>query len=175
VVLDAARGTDVRFVRVVCVVAPTDRWAPGLEDTVLGFATWTAHKSLAAEPVRLAAGTIDGDAPAGGADSHFRQGFASAETGTGVAGFHELGFVGGEGLACSLGCVESGASSEECARIAKESHVEAAFSAQPPANWIVRVGLFVAERPVQSGALGLVVGGAILATWIARRPRFARG
>lgn len=170
VVLDERRGDAERFVRVACVTAPTDRWAPGLEDTVLGYATWIAHKSLAAEPIRLAAGA----ARAASRPSHLRQPLASADAAWRVSGAHELGFVGASstGLVCSFACVEREAS-EACARVARESRVEASFQPEPPPSLAVRALLGAAAHPLLAGAIVGVAGLGVAALWIARRERGA--
>lgn len=163
---------DVQL-RGACIRAPSDRWAPGVEDLVLARATDLARGQLGLEVEAWFGGPIERDGP------RFTQRLEGSGRRAGAPfaalGKHVLGFVGDrrDATACSVVCVEP-AGGRRCRELVDSVEAVGSFvDAPPPSPW-VRLVLASAEHPtaalVAAAALSLAVVGALLAT----RPRPAR-
>lgn len=150
-------------VRAACVVAPSDRWAPGVEELVLGRATGLAIAGLGAAVDRWEPSSI---AASGG---RFEQRVTGRAGDREVAIIrHTLGFVGPghDVLLCSVGC--SGAA---CGEVLSATEVAGPLVGPPPPSVLVRAALLAAERPYEAGAALAVACGALVAVIVARRPK----
>jgi hypothetical protein len=163
---------DGARVRVACVRAPSDRWAPGIEELVLArasdiargasgaaLATWTAGA-----PARVGlvfSQRLDGSGERGGAPVL-------------AAGRHLLGFRGPdhEALLCSVVCTAPRAA--ECGAVAESAVLEGALVGEPPPTWWVQALLFAAERPRLAGGGALLAALVLTAVILWRRPRVPR-
>lgn len=163
-------------VQAACVVAPSDRWAPGLEELVLGRATGLATASLSAPVERWEPAAIERS------EGRFEQRLAGRRAGVEVAAIrHSLAFVGAdhEVLLCSIGCASgasgaSGASSASggaCSEILSRSELTGALVGPPPPSLLVRAVLLAAERPYECGAGAAALAVAVIAALLARRPK----
>lgn len=157
-------------VRVVCAMAPSRGWAPGVEQIVMGRASQIARGAIGGEIARFDATDT---APVG---LRFEQRFeADVARGTEHAraiGKHVLGFAGEakDAIVCSVVCVEPEAQ-QGCRALIDGAKTEGAWVEPPPASVAVHAILMAAERPVEAMA---IVGAAtilIAALVIARRPR----
>jgi hypothetical protein len=158
-------------VHVACVEAPSDRWAPGMEDVVFGVANGVAHRSMS-ERLTLEqweAGEIVSK------DQHFEQklsGKAKAEgSAVKLLGKHVLGFEGAkrEVVLCSVLCDEP-RDHEGCADIIAQANLEG-LVAPPPPSLLVQAVFFAAERPLDAAGILSVVGLLIVGVILAKRPR----
>ena len=151
-------------VRVGCVVAPSDRWAPGVEELVLGRATGLATGGLGAAVERWEASAITAR------EGRFEQRIVGRAGGREVAGVaHTLGFVGAshEVVLCSVGC----AGGEVCREVLGATRVTGELVGPPPPSALVRGVLLAAERPYEAVAVVGAVGVAVVAVLLARRPK----
>lgn len=170
--LDRTYAAEGLRLRVVCVVAPPSRWAPGLEEPVLELATYHATRALGVPLGALRAGPIVRDLGADGAPARFSQELASEPGEWTARGAHLLAFVGAptKGLVCTLLCADRdrGAS---CGPLAREATVVAPFVDAPPPSLVIELLLAGARAPVE--ALGVLALCALLLALrsIARRPR----
>lgn len=155
----------------VCARAPSDRWAPGVEELVLGRATAIARGALRGEIDRFDALAITASGP------RFEQPFEGTMR-RGPApltfrGRHLLGFTSAsrEAVLCSVICSEPPAAASRCAPVIASVAATGAWTAAPPPSLAIRALLGAAERPAVAlgvtGALGLV----IVAVIFAQRPR----
>jgi hypothetical protein len=168
-------GADGIRTRVLCVLAPSDRWAPGVEELVLGRASALAAGVLGGQIERFEGGAI---VPLG---PRFEQRFEGVamlpDAGhLGAVGRHMLGFVGAarDVVLCSLLCVEPsppGAQAVRCGPLVDASTIEGAFTEMPPPSPIVRAILLAAERPREALVAGGLLALASVAWILARRPR----
>ncbi len=181
VVVKQGLSGDGVAVRVACVVAPSDRWAPGLEDLVLGRATGLATASLGVTVDRWEAGPIRTSG------ARFEQRVAG-RTGDreGAVIAHTLGFVGPDHdvVLCSIGCALRGdapgagarAGAGEgvpagCEAVLAASSIEGPLEGPPPPSMLVRTVLLAAERPHEAGAIVALASAVVIAVLLARRPR----
>lgn len=165
--LDAASAN----VFVACVEAPSDRWAPGMEEVVFGIANGVAHRAMSQ---RLTIDSWDADAIVS-KDEHFEQqlsGKARLENASvDVRGRHVLGFEGAkkEVVLCSVLCDEA-RDRDACSSVMAGMKMEGLVPAPPP-SLLVQAVFFAAEKPMDAaavvGALGAIVVGIVLA----KRPR----
>jgi len=158
-------------VHVACVEAPSDRWAPGMEEVVFGVANGVAHRAMNERLAidRWEAGNIVAQ------DQRFEQKlFAQTRpesSSVKLSGKHELGFAGAKRdvVLCSVLCDER-RDHEDCAEILAQAHLER-LVAPPPPSLLVQAVFLTAERPRDAamilGVVGLVVVGIVLA----KRPR----
>jgi len=163
-------------VRAACVTAPSDRWAPGLEELVLGRATGLATAGLGVTVERWEVGAI----------ARVGERFEQRVTGrTGerevAAVQHTLGFVGAshEVLVCSVACAEreggglavGGArgGGGRCDEVV--GAVVGPLVGPPPPSLMVRAVLFAAEQPYEAAAGAAVLCVAVIAVVLARRPK----
>lgn len=163
VVLRRGAASAATTVRAACVIAPSDRWAPGIEELVLGRATGLATAGLGATVDRWEA------APIAAAGGRFEQRVTGRAGDREVAVIrHTLGFVGPghDVLLCSVGC--SGAA---CGDVLAGTELTGPLVGPPPPSVLVRAALLVAERPYEAAACAGVVGAVIVAALIARRPK----
>lgn len=158
-------------VHVACVEAPSDRWAPGMEDVVFAVANGVAHRTMSERLVleRWEAGAIVSK------DQHFEQ-KVSGQTKPDVTlvklvGKHVLGFEGAqhEVVLCSVLCDEP-RDHEGCAEIVARAHLDG-LVAEPHPSLLVQAVFFAAERPVAAGGMVGVVGLLVVGLLLARRPR----
>lgn len=155
--------------RAACVRAPSDRWAPGVEELVLARATDIARSSSGAALATWVAG-----APA-------RQGMVWSQRleGSGdrggvpvvASGRHLLGFRGAEheAVLCSVVCAAP--SADACAEVADTAALDGALVGEPPPTWWLRALLLSAESPRAAGLAVLLVAVAVGAAILRRRPR----
>lgn len=178
------QGTEGVELRVICASAPSDRWAPGVEELVLGRVNALTHSALGGEVERFDALEI---AKVGERFEQRFEGAVALPDGARIAvrGRHLLGFAGeARGVVlCSAVCTEPAAPADKpaaledsaatprCAALIDAVAAEGAFTAAPPPSVLVRSILLAAEHPL--GALGIAaaVGLALVAWVLARRPR----
>jgi hypothetical protein len=155
----------------VCARAPSDRWAPGVEELVLGRATAIAQGALRGAIDRFDAQAIAASGP------RFEQPFEGALHRDAAPftfrGRHLLGFASAsrEAVLCSVICAEPPSPTPRCAPAIASVAATGAWTSAPPPSLAVRALLGAAERPAfalgVTGALGL----AIVIAIFARRPR----
>ncbi len=185
VVVRRGFASEAITVRAACVIAPSDRWAPGLEELVLGRASGIAQASVGVPVERWEAGSIVS------AGARFEQRVIGRTEGREVAAIaHTLGFVGEEHevLLCSLACAsrttQRGAGEEvgggghgavdaspSCEGVLASSALKGPLAGPPPLSLLVRAVLFSAERPYEVGTGLAVVGALVIAVLLAKRPR----
>lgn len=163
VVVRVGAASAAAKVRAVCVTAPSDRWAPGIEELVLGRATGLAIGGLGAAVERWEPSGIV--ARGGG----FEQRITGRAGGRDAALIqHSLGFVGPghDALLCSVGCAGEG-----CADVIEATELSGPLVGPPPPSLLVRAALLAAERPYEAAGCAAVAGAAIVAVLLRRRPR----
>jgi hypothetical protein len=160
----AVRHRGELSLSLACASAPSSLWVPGVEDAVLGYASWLAQ-GAAGRSVNVTTTTKEGhltrQALVGGAGSH----------GGSLAGWHSLGFSESRAHVCTLLCEAPEPLAARCSAIAAESRLEGAAQPPPkPAAW-ARAALSLADPSPWH-----VVAFALLGTWalarlLTRRPR----
>ncbi len=155
----------------VCARAPSDRWAPGVEELVLGRATAIAQGALRGEIERFDALAITASGP------RFEQPFEGAMH-RGAApltfrGRHLLGFnrESREAVLCSVICAEPPSTSSRCAPVIDSVATVGAWTSAPPPSLAVRAILGTAERPAIALGIASALGLVIVVVIFARRPR----
>ena len=150
-------------VRAACVTAPSDRWAPGVEELVLGRATGLAIAGLGAAVERWEPSAITSE---GGRFEQRVTGRARDREAAIVR--HTLGFVGEDHdvLLCSVGCAGAG-----CEEVVARSELTGELVGPPPPSALVRAVLLAAERPYEAGAGAAVAAAAVVAALVARRAK----
>jgi hypothetical protein len=155
----------------VCARAPSDRWAPGVEELVLGRATGIARGALQGEIDRFDAAAITAAGP------RFEQPFEGAMH-RGAAplvfrGRHLLGFTSGsrEAVLCSVICSEPPASASRCAPVISSLEATGSWTSAPPPSVLVRAILGTAEHPAMALGIASALGLAVVIALFARRPR----
>src|SRR5262249_48939044 len=134
------RAEDGTTLRAICAVAPSDRWAPGVEELILGRVNGVVHGSLGGDVEVFEATDIRAVGP------RFEQGFEATvalPSGARVAarGHHSLGFAGEarSAVLCSVVCIEPDApSGRRCAALIDASSLEGAFTEAPPPSLLIR-------------------------------------
>ena len=158
-------------VHVACVEAPSDRWAPGMEDVVFGIANGVAHRAMSE---RLKLERWDAGAIVFQNESFEQKVFGQAKSersSVKLSGKHVLGFEGPkrEVVLCSALCDEP-RDHDQCADILTHTRVDGLVAAPPP-SLVVQAVFFAAEKPWDAvgmaGMLGLLVVGFVLV----KRPR----
>ncbi len=155
----------------VCAGAPSDRWAPGVEELVLARATAIAQGALRGEIDRFDAGAIAASGP------RFEQPFEGSvhrgEAKLAFRGRHLLGFTSAsrEAVLCSVLCTEPPAASPRCAPVIESLAATGSWTSAPPPSLAVRAILGAAERPAAAMGIAAVLGLVIVAAIFARRPR----
>lgn len=163
VVLRSGAVSPSATVRAACVTAPSDRWAPGIEELVLGRATGLATAGLGAAVDRWEPGPITW------ADGRFEQRLTGRAGEREVAAIrHTLGFVGPghDVLLCSVGCAGPG-----CGEVLAATEIEGTLVGPPPPSALVRAVLLAAERPYEALVACALAAAALVAALLARRPR----
>lgn len=163
-----AAGTNVH---VACVEAPSDRWAPGMEEVVFSVANGVAHRALKERlPIdRWEAGSIVSS------DERFEQkafGKSAAEgSAAKVVARHVLGFEGvrQDVVLCSVLC-DGLRDQSTCAGIVDQAQLKGLVAAPPP-SVLVQAVFFAAERPADAAAILGVVGILVAGLVLAKRPR----
>ncbi|MCC6553947.1 MAG: hypothetical protein IT372_13130 [Polyangiaceae bacterium] len=165
--------------RALCATAPSDRWAPGVEEIVLDRASGIARAAVGGAVERW-----EGPPPAWIA-RRFEQrleGSARLAADEGQAaepialrGIHLLGFsAAGRALLCTAVCAEpalpAGAPSR-CAPLIDAITLEGELVPPPPPSLPLRAMLHAAEHPLPAAALLCVLTTIATAVLIARRPR----
>lgn len=164
-------GETHAHVLVACVEAPSDRWAPGMEDVVFNVANGFAHRALSEQ---LVIATWEPSAIAT-MDKRFEQqlsGTARRDTSSvKVVGKHILGFSGTKPdvVLCSVLCHEP-TNIDQCASIVSNAKIGGLVEVPAP-SLLVQAVFFAAEKPARAagilGFLGLLIVGIVLA----KRPR----
>lgn len=159
--------------RAGCVRGPSDRWAPGVEELVLARAAGIAQRSVPGDFARWNAGPIEAK---GGLFEQRLHGEGGARGEGAVAeGRLLLGFAGEsrDAVLCSLVCAEPAArvGGGRCAELVRGAAPEGAFTGAPPPSMLVRGILLAAERPKHAALVASVLGAAVVAVILARRPR----
>jgi len=158
-------------VHVACVEAPSDRWAPGMEEVVLGVANGVMHRAMSQ---RLAIESLDAGSIVS-KDEHFDQqlsGRARREQApVKLQGRHSLGFEGAkkEVVLCSVICDEA-REKDQCATIVAGATLEGLVAAPPP-SLLVQGVFFAAEKPANAAAIVGAVGVLVVGLILAKRPR----
>ena len=157
--------------RAACVRAPSDRWAPGVEDLVLGSAGHYARSTSGADLEAWAAGPIE---QRDGAFSQLIEARGTSADGAPVVarGRHLLGFVDAarDAALCSLVCVEPPPGAR-CAKATEDARLSGELLPPPePSAWI-RAVIVSAEHPEAAAAGACLAFVAVAALVIARRPR----
>jgi hypothetical protein len=160
------------LVRAACVRAPSDRWAPGIEELVLARASDIARGASGAT---LAGWTAAAPSRQGLAWSQRLEG-AGERGGAPVlaTGRHLLAFRGPdhEALLCSVVCTEPRAAA--CAAVAESAALDGALVGEPPPTWWLKALLLSAEHPRLAGGGALLVAVVVTAIVLRRRPRVPR-
>jgi hypothetical protein len=168
------RGFEVEgglVVRVACVEAPSDRWAPGVEELALGMASGLARGAVAKEV------TLDrwDTAPIVKANHRFEQRVEGAgarrDVRVALRGRHLLGFAGEarEAVLCSIVCDEP-SDGARCGALVDTTELTLLVEPPPPSA-LVKGILFAAERPREAGLVGALVCVGVVSLILARRPR----
>jgi len=157
-------------VRGACVRGPSDRWAPGAEQLVFEQATKMVARLMPSNVKRLDGGRIekhdlfwsqrlDGRAEREGQAMHVRA-------------VQVLGFAGSEPdiVVCAIACQEP-VGGHACEAVLSSRTVGEGFVAEPPPSLLAHAVVTVAEHPIPSASVGLVM--ALGAVWLvlSRRPR----
>ena len=156
---------------VACVEAPSDRWAPGIEDVVFGVANGVAHRATS-ERMAIDQWAVESVVSL---DQHFEQELSSVAVREGspvkLLGKHLLGFEGKrhDVVFCTVLCDEP-RDHAECAGIVAQTSL-VGLVPPPPPSLLVRTVLFAAERPWDAVALAGVMGFLLVGLVLARRPR----
>lgn len=165
----AAEG-DVEVVA-VCVGAPSDRWAPGVEELVLARAGAIAQGALRGAIGSFDAGAIAASGP------RFEQPFEGAvqrgPTPLAFRGRHLLGFTSAsrEAVLCSVLCTEPPAASSRCAPVIDSVAATGTWTSAPPPSLAIRAILGTAERPAAALAIAAALGLVLVVGIFAKRPR----
>jgi hypothetical protein len=168
------RGFDVEgglVVRLACVEAPSDRWAPGLEELAFGMATHLARGAVAKE---IALDRWD-MAPIVATNHRFEQRIEGAghrrDVKVTLRGRHLLGFAGEarDAVLCTVVCDEP-SGGERCGKLVDATELSA-LVAPPPPSALVRGILLAAERPREAGLVAALVCVGLVSLILARRPR----
>lgn len=155
---------------VACVLAPSDRWAPGMEDLVLARATAIAQRAAAVDAARWAPSAIHALGP------RFEQRIAGAAKRDGAPASvdlrHLLGFAGErrDVLLCTLLCVGP-EHDPRCPAFIEAAEPVGSFEAPPPPGLVIRAILLAAERPYGAAILLAIMAVALVALVLHRRPR----
>lgn len=155
----------------VCVAAPSDRWAPGVEELVLARAGAIAQGALGGEVDRFDAGAIVASGP------RFEQPFDGAvhrgATPLAFRGRHLLGFTEAsqKAVLCSVICTEPPAAASRCAPVIASVTATGSWTSAPPPSLMIRAVLGAAERPAFALGVAAALGLAIVVAIFARRPR----
>jgi hypothetical protein len=167
------RGQDSTTLRVVCAGAPSDRWAPGVEELIMGRVNGVVHGALPGD-VEVFEAT-----PLHATGARFEQGFLAkvARPGGGslsAHGRHTLGFAGEarSAVLCTVVCLEPSApEGGQCAARIAASSLEGAFTEAPPPSLLIRAILLAAERPLAMLGFAVAVALALITLVLARRPK----
>lgn len=155
----------------VCAQAPSDRWAPGVEELVLARATGIARGALQGEIDRFDASAIAASGP------RFEQPFEGALHRGAVPlafrGRHLLGFTKAsrEAVLCSVICTEPPSSSSRCAPVIASLDATGSWTSAPPPSLAIRAILGTAERPAIALGIASALGLVLVVVIFARRPR----
>ena len=157
--------------RAACVEAPSDGWAPGVEDIVFSLGTGVLQRAALSDLTisRFSALSI---AQRG---LLLEQGLVGAGERAGepvaLSGLHLLGFEGArrEAVFCSVLCEEPTAGSA-CAALVSGAELSSLVEAPPP-SWFVRALMASAERPRHAALFFGVLGCLVVAVLLWRRPR----
>jgi hypothetical protein len=158
-------------VRLACVEAPSDRWAPGVEELALGMATHLARTAVAKE-VALDRWDM---APIVSTNHRFEQRIEGAGQRRDVKvllrGRHLLGFAGEarEAVLCTVVCDEP-SEGARCGALVDATELSS-LVAPPPPSALVQGILFAAERPREAGFAFALVCVGVVSLILARRPR----
>ena len=158
-------------VLVACVEAPSDKWAPGMEDVVFGVAGGVAHRATS-ERLTLERWDV---AEVVSQDKHFEQKLSGTAQRKGssvkLLGKHVLGFEGArhDVVLCSTLCDEP-RDQDACATIVAQSNLDGLVAAPPP-SLVVQTVFFAAERPWDALGVTGVVGLLLVGFVLAKRPR----
>ncbi len=158
-------------VLIACVEAPSDRWAPRMEEVVLGIANGVAHRAMTERFTleRWDAGAILFQ------DERFEQKLFGRAQREGsfvkLSGKHVLGFEGAnhEVVLCSTICDEP-RDHDECTGIVAQSNLEG-LVAQPQPSLLVQTVFLAAERPWDALGCAGIVGLLLVGFVLAKRPR----
>ena len=155
----------------VCARAPSDRWAPGVEELVLARATAIAQGALQGAIDRFDTEAITAVGP------RLEQPFAGAlhrgSTPLTFHGRHLLGFTHAsrEVVLCSVICAEPPSASSRCAPAIAGLEATGAWTSAPPPSLAVRALLGAAERPTTALAITGALSLLLVALIFAKRPR----
>lgn len=158
-------------VHVACVEAPSDRWAPGMEEVVFGVANGVAHRAMSQ---RFSIESWDAGSIVS-KDELFDQQLSGKarreQTPVKLVGRHVLGFEGPkkEVVLCSVMCDEA-PQQDACATIVAGAALEGLVAAPPP-SLLVQAVFFAAEKPLDAAAIVGMLGAFVVGIVLAKRPR----
>ena len=165
-----AVGTSVHL---ACVEAPSDRWAPGMEEIVFSMANGLGHRAMSG---RMAIESWDAGSIVS-KDERFDQqlsGKAKREqTTVKLLGRHVLGFEGAKKdvVLCSVICDgNEGREQDTCSTIVNGAALDGLVAAPSP-SLLVQAVFFTAEKPVQAACVVGILGMLIVGLVLAKRPR----
>lgn len=156
---------------VACVEAPSDRWAPGMEEVVFGIANGVAHRAMSQ---RLTIESWDAGSIVS-KDEHFDQQLSGKARHENAAvdlrGRHVLGFEGAKRdvVLCSVLC-DAALNRDACGSLVAGMTVEGLVAAPPP-SLLVQAVFFAAEKPLHATAIVGVLGAIVVGIVLAKRPR----
>ncbi|MEO5729039.1 MAG: hypothetical protein ABI134_20890 [Byssovorax sp.] len=165
-----AAEDDIEVVA-VCAGAPSDRWAPGVEELVLARAGAIAQGALRGAVDRFDAGAIAASGP------RFEQPFEGAvqrgATPLVFRGRHLLGFTSAsrEAVLCSVLCTEPPTASSRCAPVIDSLAATGTWTSAPPPSLAIRAILGTAEHPTAALAIAAALGLVLVVGIFAKRPR----
>jgi len=164
-------GDDGARLYALCARAPSDRWAPGLEELVLERANAIARGALDGEVERFAAHTIE--PVAGRFEQRFEGALRRDARALTVAGKHVLGFAGEarDAVLCTVMCTAPAQDAPRCEALIEAAQASGRWTEAPPPSLLIRSILLAANHP--EGTLGVAGAMAIAACalLLARRPR----
>lgn len=159
--------------RVVCVQAPSSRWAPGVEELVLERASGIVRYSLGEDHIERL-DVVGETARVGPRFEQRFEGHASrgGEEARDIRGKHVLGFAGDarDGILCSVMCGED-AGVHACDELVNAASAEGAWLEAPPPSALTRTILYAAEEPWSAAAIGGATALLAITLVLARRPR----
>jgi hypothetical protein len=164
VVVQRGYVREGEVLRIACVRAPSDRWAPGVEGLVLDRATALAKRTMVAID-EWSASTITP------VEDRFEQTLVGRGEQKHAAIRHVLGFVGQDhaALLCTTTC--SSPKKASCIGRVEQTRALGAFVEPPPVHLWVQSILLVANRPYEMAVIGAFLTMMLVGLILWRRPR----
>ncbi|MBK8258554.1 MAG: hypothetical protein IPK82_38575 [Polyangiaceae bacterium] len=130
--------------------APSDRWAPGIEELVLGRASALAIAGLGANVDRWEPSAVQH------IESRYEQTLRGvSSTNTSVWIRHVLAFAGSDHrvMFCCVGCYGA----PQCENVVRSATLHGADAGVPPPSLLVRAVLLAAQKPYETSGLTAIV------------------